>query len=201
MKHNILLAGVGGMGILTSSRLITGAAIAEGKDALMSEIHGLAQRGGMVYTMVRIGDEISSPLIKRGSVDTILALEATESLRYLKQLSPEGIVIVNKNMVASPLATAGFTTSISLSKVLEKIRSFTKNFVFVPALEAARDLGNPIVQNTILVGSFFSSPTCPLNEESGREGIRKEFSGKGQQIIDLNLEAFDKGLDIGHDIF
>lgn len=200
MKYNVLLVGVGGMGILTASRLIANASIIEEKNVIMSEIHGLSQRGGVVYTMVRLGD-VSSPLIKKGSVDSLIALESTESLRYLNTLASDASIIVNRNLVTPPLVTAGMGESLALPTVEEKLKSFSDNLAIVPALKAAEEIGNPIIQNTILIGVFFSHTDCPLNVKSGEKAIKKHFSGKQEKIINLNLQAFNQGLEMGQKIF
>lgn len=199
-KYDILLSGVGGIGILTASRLITDAARIEGKNVIMSEIHGLSQRGGMVYTMVRLG-EVVSPLIKKGGVDTLIALEVTESMRYLEKMDPNGTIIVNDNLVVPPIVTAGVGKKTSFSKIKRKLDAFSDNVAIVPALKIAEELGNPIVQNVVLIGAFFAHVTSPLAKESGKKAIKTRFNEKGEKIVDLNLQAFERGLEIGQKVF
>lgn len=200
MKHNVLLVGVGGMGILTASRLIANAAIIEDKNVIMSEIHGLAQRGGVVHTMVRLGN-VYSPLIKDGTVDTMIALEATECLRYLDKLSAKSTLLVNENIVVPPIITANRGEMPPLSKIKEELRTTTKKSAFVPALKIANELGNSIVQNVVLLGTFFSSPATPLKKKSGKKAIESRFKEISEKVLDMNLEAFNKGVEIGNKYF
>lgn len=200
MKHNILLVGVGGMGILTASRLIAKASIIEDKNVIMSEIHGLAQRGGVVYTMVRLGN-VSAPLIKDGTVDTMMALEATECLRYIDKISSNGTILVNENIVVPPIITAKRGKMLPLSKIKGELKTTTKKLVFVPGLKIANELGNSIVQNVVLLGVFFSSPSTPLSKESGKKAIKDRFKKMSEKVVDMNLEAFSKGVKMGEKHF
>ncbi len=194
-EYNILVAGVGGLGILTATSIIAEAALIEGKNAIMSEIHGLSQRYGRVIATLRIGD-VYSPLIKKGNVDLIIGLEPVEALRNISMLKENGYVVLNLNPIPPPSVTAGLEEYPPLDDIISAIKKVTSNLVEINALEKANRLGNPILQNTILVGASFKVPGFPLSAISGKEAIRQLFIGKDQKIIDLNIRAFEDGFQI-----
>jgi len=194
-EYNILVAGVGGLGILTATSIIAEAALIEGKKAIMSEIHGLSQRYGRVIATLRIGN-VHSPLIKHGDADLIIGLEPIEALRNILMLKKNGYLILNLNPIPPPSSTAGLEEYPPLDTVIEALKKVTTNLIEINALEKANELGAPILQNTILVGAAFKIPGFPLSVESGRKAIRQIFSGRDPKIIDLNLKAFDEGTRI-----
>lgn len=194
-EYNILVAGVGGLGILTATSIIAEAALIEGKKAIMSEIHGLSQRYGRVIATLRIGN-VYSPLIKRGEADLIIGLEPVEALRNILMLRKNGYLILNLNPIPPPSSTAGLEEYPSLDSVIEALKKATPNLIEIDALKKASEIGNPILQNTILVGAAFKIRGFPLSVESGREAIRQIFKSKDQKIINLNLKAFDEGVKI-----
>lgn len=183
------------MGILTASTIISKAAMREGYKVVMSEVHGLSQRYGMVYTTVRIGD-VHAPLIKEGDAHVVLGLEPVEALRYAYMARREdGYIIVNLNPVPPPIVSAGLSEYPELDKVLATIKKFAKNVITINALDLANKIGSPLVQNTILLGVMFSLETFPLDPDSGREAIKDVFRGK-DKVIDMNLKAFETGLSL-----
>lgn len=195
-EYNILVAGVGGLGILTATSIIAEAALIEGKNVMMSEIHGLSQRYGTVTATLRIGDNVHSPLIKRGSADLIIGLEPIETLRNIHMLRNNGYVIINLNPIPPPTVTTGHDTYPALNDILKALRKVTQKVIEVNALEIANRLGLPILQNTVLLGIAFKIPGFPVSEQSGKEAIRKVLAGK-DKIIESNIKAFEEGLRIG----
>ena len=191
-----MISGVGGMGILTASRIIAEAAMLEGKNVVMSEVHGLSQRYGMVNTNIRIGD-VSSPLIKEGDAHVIIGLEPVEALRYAYMVRRgDGYIIVNTNPVPPPTVSAGFDQYPPVDRVLEALKQFTNNIIALNALEIAEKLGHPLLQNTVLLGILFALKNFPLKRDSGEEAIKVVFSGK-EKIIESNIKAFNEGYNIG----
>jgi len=188
-----LVAGVGGMGVLTTAKIISEAAMIEGYNVVMSEVHGLAQRYGMVHSAVRIGDVVS-PLIKKGNAHIVLGLEPVEALRFAYMVRRDGYIIVNENPIPPPTVSAGFDEYPDVEKVLSTLSRFTPNIIKLNALEVANEIGNPRVQNTILLGVAFAVDGFPLSKESGYRAIEHVFEGK-EKVIELNLRAFDFGYD------
>jgi len=193
-QYNILVAGVGGLGVITATRLIAEAALIENKNAIMSEIHGLSQRYGTVTATLRIGD-VYSPLIKKGDAHLIIGLEPIEALRNIYMLRKNGYVILNLNPIPPPSVAAGLEEYPPLEEIIQTIRKITDNLLEINALEIANQLGAPILQNTILIGVAFKLPNFPLNPKSGVEAIKRVFAGK-EKAISLNIKAFEEGLKI-----
>ena len=188
MKTNIIIAGVGGQGILTIAAVLDTAAIDQNLYVKQSEVHGMSQRGGAVQSHVRISDsEIYSDLIPEGKADIILAVEPMELLRYLPFLKNTGWLITDSN------------TFINISDYPEKNELYKQikshqNSIIIKATEIAKKLGNSKVANIILLGA--ASPLIPILEENMITAIKKLFQNKSEKIINLNLEAFQTGKKI-----
>ena len=194
-EYNIIISGVGGLGILTTARIISETALIEGKKVLMSEIHGLAQRYGMVVTYVRIGSDVESPLIKKGAGDLLIGLELVETLRHVEMLKDDGFIIVNLNAIPPPIVALGLDKYPDTNDVLKALSRKTRKILKVNALELAEKMGNPLLQNTILLGIAFSIPEFPLSPENCLKAIKRVFAGKGR-VIELNKRAFEEGRKI-----
>ena len=185
MKFDIILAGVGGQGVLSVSAVIATAAMEEGLHVKQSEVHGMAQRGGAVSANLRLADrEIASDLIPTGRAALILGMEPMESLRYLSFLSPEGAVITSTNPVVN---IEGYPP---LDEVLASIRRLPRATV-IDSETLARQAGSVRATNMVMVGA--ASRVLPVAAETIRRCIAKRFASKGQDVVDLNLRAFLAG--------
>lgn len=187
MKKDMIIAGVGGQGILSIAFVIDNAVLDKGWHFKQSEVHGMAQRGGAVQSHLRFSDEaISSDLIPFGSADVLLAIEPLESLRYLDYLSPDGMVIVSstpmKNIPDYP-DMAGLTTEI------KKI----KRHVLIDSESLAKEAGHVRAQNMIMLGA--ASKWLELDEDTLKKFIKAAFERKGDAVVQLNFKAFDLGRD------
>ncbi len=147
---DILMVGVGGQGAILASRVLARAAREAGYDLKVSEIHGMAQRGGSVVTQVRLGTKVYSPLITRGGADIILAFEKLEAFRHLSFLKSGGTVIVNDQEIAPVPVLAG--AAVYPPGIIGHIRSAAKNVVVVQARDMALKCGNAKAANIILLG-------------------------------------------------
>ena len=187
---NLLIAGIGGQGVILASEIISEVAMACGLDSKKSEIHGMSQRGGIVTSHVRFGEKIHSPLIKDGEVDILLSFELAEAVRWLHLLSPKGRLISSLERIVPP------SVSIGLGKYPEDgedlIRSRCKAPILLPARTLAENLGNPRLVNTILLGVLSSLLTLPL--DVWEKVIVKRVPPK---LKDLNLKAFAAGREAG----
>ena len=185
MKYDILLAGVGGQGVLSMAAIIGRAAIAEGLSAKQSEVHGMAQRGGAVQAHLRLSDgTIESDLIPLGTADLILSLEPVESLRYLAWLSPAGTLVTAAN------AFVNIPDYPDLGGVLARVRSLPRAIV-VDAERLALEAGDVQTLNTVMVGSVMH--LLPLRAESIEKAVRDTFTRKGEMVLDANLAALRAG--------
>jgi indolepyruvate ferredoxin oxidoreductase beta subunit len=187
MNKNIILAGVGGQGILTIAAIIDLAAMNSGLHVKQAEVHGMSQRGGAVESHLRISDmEIYSDLIPLGAADVILSVEPMEALRYLPFLSPEGTIVTSTepfvNIVNYP----------DLDDIKATIKKSAKT-LFVDAGALAREVGNLRTYNIVMLGA--ASPSLGLATEQLEKGIETLFQRKGKELVELNLNAFHKGLE------
>lgn len=187
MKQDIILAGVGGQGILSIATVIGSAALEQGLYLKQAEVHGMSQRGGDVQSNLRLSSNpIYSDLIPRGGADLIVSLEPMEALRYLPYLSGEGWIITN---------TAPFV-NIPDYPEQEALMAELKKHPRVVALDVdaiAKDLGTPRGANMVLLGAM-AAVMHILEPEKLRDGIRRIFARKGDAVVESNLKAFDAGL-------
>lgn len=187
MKYDIILAGVGGQGILSIATVIGSAALEEGLYLKQAEVHGMSQRGGDVQSNLRLSSEpIYSDLIPKGAADMIVSLEPMEALRYVPYLAPDGWIVTN----TTPFLN--IPDYPDMEKVMEELGKYP-NVVAIDADGIAKDLGSPRSANMVLLGAL-SSALDILVQERLREGIRRIFGRKGDAVVESNLKAFDAGL-------
>jgi indolepyruvate ferredoxin oxidoreductase beta subunit len=185
MKYDIVLAGVGGQGVLSMAAIIGRAALAEGLYAKQSEIHGMAQRAGAVQAHLRLSDlPIESDLIGVGGADLILSLEPVECLRYLPYLGMSGTAVTAANPYLNVKSYP------PLRGVLESIRSLPRAIV-VDAERIANDAGDIQAMNSVMVGA--ASGFLPLAAVSLEAAVRETFGKKGGSVVGANLTALRAG--------
>jgi indolepyruvate ferredoxin oxidoreductase beta subunit len=185
---NCLLAGVGGQGILLASGLISEAARSAGMDIKNNEVHGMAQRGGSVTAQIRFGDEVYSPLIKRGSANFLVALEIIEAIRYREFLSSDGLALISTQRIIPITVSAGpFDYPEDPENLIKK--SF-KHYILCPCLDIARDLGEPRAANVVMVGLL--SRFLFFHDAIWSEVMEKQIKPK---YLDVNRKAFQAGRD------
>ena len=183
---NILMAGVGGQGVILASEIVSEAMMKAGFDVKKSEVHGMAQRGGSVTTHVRFGKKVYSPLIKDGEVDILFSFELLETMRYLDSLRPDAIVLVNNQKILPPSVALGKDEYPDTIPGL--LSSRYPRFQLVDALGVAKQAGNTKAVNVAFVGAlsrFFDVP-----ESIWQEAIKTMMPPK---LVDLNLKAFALG--------
>jgi indolepyruvate ferredoxin oxidoreductase beta subunit len=186
MKKDIILAGVGGQGILSIAAVIDYAALSMGYNVKQAEVHGMSQRGGAVQSNLRISDSIIySDLIALSCADLIIAVEPMESLRYVPYLSENGWVITSKDCFKNiPNYPDETVIYCQIDHLPRKIA--------VDAEKIAREAGSVKASNIVMLG--VSAPFLGIPVETLRKAIEAIFGDKGQKIIDINLRAFDAGL-------
>lgn len=188
MKTNIILAGVGGQGILTIAAVLDTAALSCDLNIKQSEVHGMSQRGGAVQSHVRISDsEIYSDLIPQGKADIIISVEPMELLRYLPFLKEGGHLVTDSNPFVN------ITNYPELEKLYAEIKALP-NSILIDAKQVAKELGNSRATNIVLLGAV--SSILPLSDESLMGAIRTLFERKGEKIVNKNIDAFLKGKEI-----
>jgi len=189
IEYNVILAGVGGQGVLLLAEILGNAAVEDGFNVRVSEIHGMAQRGGAVVSDVRIGEKALAPTVLEGTADAIVGLEPMEALRSIKYASDKALILVN-TAVTKPGAFSQGLVYPSLEAILEKIRVFTKNIITVDATEIAKGLGNVAVQNVVMLGALVAAGKLPLKLETVKKSVCASVS---ERFVDINLKAFDAG--------
>ena len=191
MKYDIILAGVGGQGVLSLAAIIAESAMKDGFQVRQSEVHGMSQRGGDVQAHLRISDKpIYSDLIPTGGADMILSMEPLESLRYLTWLKKDGVIIT----------AAGSFVNIpnypEIQNVYDTLKVLPHTHI-VKTAELAKKAGNSRVENMVLIGTALEY--LPLKLETVEKTVHDRFASKDMALVDINIKALELGRDSEHD--
>ena len=185
MKTDIVLAGVGGQGILSIATILANAALAENLHIKQAEVHGMSQRGGDVHSMLRLSsDPIASDLIRRGTADLVVSLEPMEALRYVPFLSKKGWIVTN---------TVPFL-NIDKYPEMETVTADLERHGNVVAFDVdtvAKEVASPRTSNMVLLGA--ASPFIELDADAIERAIATVFGPKGDAIVEMNVKAFRAG--------
>lgn len=188
MKKDIILAGVGGQGILTIATIIGDAATSAGLNLKQAEVHGMSQRGGDVQSNLRLSTElIHSDLIKQGAADLIISMEPMEALRYIPYLSKEAWVVTSSHPFKN---IPNYPDEEALTKELGNL----PHVAALPIEDVAKENNLPKSANVILLG-MAARYIDILTPEQLRESITRVFANKGEKVVEANLKAFDLGLE------
>ncbi len=188
-SKNILLIGVGGQGIVLASEIMSEFFKRQGYDVKKSEVHGMAQRGGIVSSHVRIGKKVYSPMIEKGKADIMLSFEKMEALRWLYYVKSDGIIVSsNVKMVPPIVSTGAFEYPEDVEDRILKERPDAKILDIVSAL---KELGNDKVTNVIMIGAL--STMFDFEPEKWLEVIKEAVPKK---VVDVNIKAFNKGREL-----
>jgi len=190
MTKNIILAGVGGQGILSIATVVGEAALAEGLYLKQAEVHGMSQRGGDVQSNLRISSEpIMSDLIAKGDADIIISLEPMEALRYVSYLKPDGWI------VTSSVPFVNIPDYPEIETVLQHVRSH-KNHVLLDVETLAKEAGAPAqAANMVLLGA--SIPMLGIDHDKMIAGVQRVFARKGDAVVASNVAAVEAGFANG----
>jgi len=185
MKCDVVIAGVGGHGVVSLGMVLAACGRADGLEVKLSEVHGMAQRGGSVQANLRLADEpIHGALIARGTADVILGTEPLESLRYVEALAPSGVMLTStdphENIPDYP----------DVGDLEARLRTLPR-VVLVAALQLAREAGTAKAANVVMAGA--ATRFLPLKVETLEEQVRKAFARKGESVVVANLKALHKG--------
>lgn len=187
MKTDIVLAGVGGQGILSIATILGAAALKENLYLKQAEVHGMSQRGGDVMSCLRLSsDPIASDLIPRGGADLIVSLEPMEALRYLPYLAPGG------RIVSSTVPFVNIGNYPDQEELLRELRALHGTIAF-DMDEVAKEVATARSSNMVLLGAC--APFTGVAPEAIEDGIRTVFGAKGAKIVDANLAAFRAGME------
>jgi indolepyruvate ferredoxin oxidoreductase, beta subunit len=192
LKQDFVLVGVGGQGTILASDILAAVGLQVGYDVKKSEVHGMAQRGGSVVSLVRWADQVHSPLIGDGQADYLLAFEKLEVLRYTDMLKPGGTALINDYAIAPLSVSSGEDEYPSDERILSVVRQVTSHAYLVPAATRADALGNARVNNVVLIGAL-SQLVANVPTSVWVQAIRERVPSR---LADLNERAFMAGQDM-----
>jgi indolepyruvate ferredoxin oxidoreductase beta subunit len=197
-EYNIIISGVGGQGVITIANLIGLAAFKQGIKARVGEIHGLSQRFGSVFTHVRIGEDVYSSIVPLGRGDLLISLEAIETLRYLKYMKKDGLILMN-TLMTEPFKTISVDPKIADINEIKKMmkNAFDGKILIINGNELTEKLKNSLLLNTAIIGIALTIPGFPLKEESIKASIEEMFDRK---YVELNIRALEVGMNYGKEI-
>ena len=183
MTKNIMIAGVGGQGTLLASKLLGSLLIGQGYDVKVSEVHGMAQRGGSVVTYVRYGERGASPIIDRGEADILVAFELLEAARWAEYLRPEGVLIANtQQILPMPVITGA---AVYPEDLAERLREGCGRAVLVDALAPAEEAGSAKAVNVVLMGIL--STVLGIPEAAWMAALERQLK---PALVEMNKKAF-----------
>ncbi len=186
-NHRVYLTGVGGQGTLLATTVLAEAAIRAGYHAVTSEVHGMAQRGGVVESTVMMGD-IKSPIISDGEADVLLGFEPVETYRAMRKCSRHSVVVSNDVPVIPYTVAIGKGLYPNVENIFDFIRSQVKQLITVSAQQLAEQAGSGLATNIVMLGALAKSGVLPIPKEAFEETIRTKTKAK---FVETNLRAFD----------
>lgn len=187
-KLNLLITGIGGQGIIAASDIASGAALAAGLDVKKTDSLGMAQRGGSVVSHIRFAPEVSSPLIKAGGADILLAFEKLEAARWSRYLKPGGIAIVNDHSIPPPSVSLGKECYPGDDEIKGILKQQTEKIYFIKGTAIAEEMGNARTLNSLMLGCL--SAFTPFDGSIWWECIAQRLPAK---VVELNVAAFERG--------
>ena len=188
-EFNIVFTGVGGTGVLTAARILASAALSEGHNVRMGEIHGMAQRGGAVNCTIRIGENVHGPIIPTGKANLLLSVEPVEALRNVTKIMPSGTIIVGEYRITPTGVLLGRAEYPSDVAILQDLAKFAKVVTF-DAAKLAQEAGGILTMNTVLIGAVVSLDLLPIKEKAVMAAIREVLP---KRYHEMNILALKKG--------
>ena len=192
MKYSIQIVGVGGQGVLLASMVLGNAAMEAGYDVAMSEVHGMAQRGGSVLCTLRFGDDVISPLESVGGADLLMGFEPAETCRNIGLCNKDSQIVMNLDPVLPSMVAAGFETYPEIDDLVKSLKKVTSNISTIGATELAVKAGKAVAANAVMIGAVAAVKGFPLSKDLLRKTLADNVPPK---FLDLNLKAFDLGYE------
>ena len=187
---NIIITGVGGQGVVLMSEILGNAAVRDGLKVLGSEVLGMSQRGGSVFSNIRLGDEIYSPMTADGKCDVLVALEPSEALRNIQYLNKNSIVIMNNRKIVPAMVSLGKSAYPELEDIWRKLQAVAGRVIYLDAIDLAEKAGSRQSTNVVMLGALFGCREMPISVDTVKALIRERFSAKAAEV---NIKAFDLG--------
>jgi indolepyruvate ferredoxin oxidoreductase beta subunit len=189
---NIAIAGVGGQGVLTLAEILAKAALADGLNVRVGEIHGMAQRGGHVVCTVRIGDDASGPVIDAGSADLLVGFEPIETLREINLIKKDGIVLMSSHIQYPVAVSMGESEYPEHKDIVTAIKKFTNKIIEIDAQKIAIEAGSTRSLNMVMFGGIIGTNLVPISKVAAMKAISEAFPKKFEKI---NTTAAEIGLE------
>lgn len=185
MNKNILLCGVGGQGIVLTSKLTASCAMEKGMHIMSAETIGMAQKGGSVFSFLRIGKDIYSPMFGYKQADILIAFEPAEAVRMLPYLKEGGTVIVNTRPIM-PVTAALKASSYNGTEMLDYLKKYSDNIIIVDGDKVCHEIGSPKVLNMVMLGEAIRSGILPFTIDDAVEAMKRNVK---PQFVELNEKA------------
>ncbi len=192
MKYTIQIVGVGGQGVLLASMVLGNAAMKEGYKIAMSEVHGMAQRGGSVLCTLRFGDDVISPLEAKGGADLIMGFEPVETCRNMSLGNKDTKILMNLDPVYPAMVAAGMDEYPEIDDLIAAAKKLNDNVMTLEATSLAIKAGKAVAANAVMIGAVAGVKGFPLKKDVLKETLAENVPEK---FLDLNLKAFDLGYD------
>ncbi len=189
---NIIICGTGGQGVVLVSELLGNAAVRGGVAVKGSEVLGMAQRGGSVFSNLRLGGDVIAPMTPEGKVDVLIAVEPSEALRNIQYLAKNSVVVLNTTTVMPYTVYLGQSGYPTREQIIEKLKKVTDRIITLDASGLAKEAGSAQATNVVMLGALFGTGLMPVKEETAKEAILSRFKAK---VGDINIKAFDLGYD------
>lgn len=190
MKYSVQIVGVGGQGVLLASMVLGNAAKDAGYDVAMSEVHGMAQRGGSVLCTLRFGEGVTSPLEAMGGADLLLGFEPAETCRNLRLCNKDSSVVMNLDPLFPSMVAAGFETYPPVEDIVAAVRKVTPNLKTIDATSLAIEAGKAVAANAVMIGAVAAVKGFPLGRDLLLEELERNVPAK---FLDINVKAFELG--------
>lgn len=190
MKYTIQIVGVGGQGVLLASMVLGNAAMELGYNVAMSEVHGMAQRGGSVLSTLRFGDDVISPLEAVGSADVIMGFEPAETCRNLSLGNKDSFILMNLDPVLPSMVAAGFEEYPEIEDLKNAVLKQNKNLVTIDATKIAIEAGKAVAANAVMIGAVAALNGFPIAKDVLLKNLLELVPEK---FRDLNAKAFEMG--------
>lgn len=190
MEFNVVLAGVGGQGTILAAEILGVAAVKDGLNVRVGEIHGMAQRGGAVTSTVRVGEKVLSPTVLDGQADVLLGFEPLETMRNLLSASGKTLVILSDECIPPTELSAKGSAYPTMDEIVKRIRRFTEKIVVVETRRLSGEAGSVLTQNSVLIGTLAATGKMPVRVESLKEALRELVPTKH---VEMNVRAFELG--------
>jgi indolepyruvate ferredoxin oxidoreductase beta subunit len=189
---NIIISGVGGQGVVLLSELLGTAAVADGVAVKGSEVLGMAQRGGSVFSNIRLGGDVIAPLTPEGKCDILIAVEPSEALRNIQYLAKDSVVVLNATKVLPFTVFLGKSGYPEIDAIIAKLHDVTDRVITLDAAQLAETAGSLQAANVVMLGALYGTGLLPVSVATAKEAILARFKGK---VGEINIRAFELGYE------